>query len=137
LAAAASGFERGGTIKACAVGAVTLDLLSSDTQIRAVCNDALQQWVRSIAARQPFADARARTSFAVLVVAALEGAFILAKAAQSGDPFRQVGAQLAAAALPLDARRPRSRDAGRRGAGSGWIRDRSHAQQIRGAGASA
>ena len=77
----------------------------SDAQVRTVCNDALQQWVRSISAQLPFPDPRARTSFAVLVVAALEGAFILAKAAQSGETFRQVGNQLAAAALPLDARR--------------------------------
>ena len=104
--AAASGFERGGAIKACAVAAVTLDVSSSDAQIRTVCDDALQAWIRSIAARLPFPDARARTSFAVLMVAALEGAFVLAKAARSGDPFRQVGHQLAAAARPLDARRP-------------------------------
>jgi TetR/AcrR family transcriptional repressor of lmrAB and yxaGH operons len=101
---AAAGFERGGAVKACAIGAVTLDVLPSDTQIRTVCNDALQHWVRLIADRLPFSSERARTSFAVLVVAALEGAFILAKASGSGDPFRQAGAQLAAA-LPLEARR--------------------------------
>ncbi len=94
---AAAGFERGGTVKACAVGAVTLDLSSSDQGIRTVCRDAFAEWVDVIAARLPLEDAAARTSFAVLVVAALEGAFVLAKAAGSGDPFREVGRQLAAA----------------------------------------
>jgi hypothetical protein len=85
---------------------VTLDLSSSDTALRTICHDAFQHWARLIAPSLPFPHERTRASFAVLVVAALEGAFVLAKAARSGDPFRRVGSQLAAA---LPGPRPRRR----------------------------
>ena len=94
--AAADGFERGGANKACAIGAVTLDLMPPDAEIRAVCAEAFDQWVTLIAAHLPLPDKRSRRSFAVMVVVALEGAFILAKAAQSGEPFRDAGEWLAA-----------------------------------------
>jgi TetR/AcrR family transcriptional repressor of lmrAB and yxaGH operons len=114
--AAAEGFERGGANKGCALGAVTLDLTPADTEIRDVCRQAFEQWIAMIAAQLPFADKRSRRSFAVVVVAALEGAFILARAAQSGAPFRDVGECLAAMApanspgrARQSARRPKPR----------------------------
>lgn len=106
---AAAGFEQGGGLKACAVGAVTLDLSPADAALRAVCHEAFEHWARVLADRLPFGDARARTSFAVLVVAGLEGAFVLAKAAGSGEPFRIVGNQLAAA-VPRETRQRGTRN---------------------------
>ena len=94
--AAAEGFESGGANKGCALGAVTLDLTLPDKEIREVCRQAFDHWIAQIAAKLPFSDKRSRRSFAVTVVAALEGAFILARATQSGEPFRDVGEWLAA-----------------------------------------
>jgi len=94
--AAAEGFERGGANKGCALGAVTLDLMPPDSEIREVCRQAFDHWISMIAAQLPFSDKRSQRSFAVMVVAALEGAFILARAEQSGGPFRDVGEWLAA-----------------------------------------
>jgi len=109
--AAADGFERGGAVKACAVGAVTLDLAADDEEIRKICQTAFDDWTTAIAPRLPFPDDRSRRAFALTIVAALEGAFILAKAAKSGQPFRDVGRCLAAA-LPNE-RRPARRRAAR------------------------
>ena len=98
---AAEGFERGGANKGCALGAVTLDLAVSDKDIRVVCREAFDEWIATIAAHLPLPDARSRRAFAVLIVAALEGAFILARAARSGQPFRDAGEWLAAT-VPAD-----------------------------------
>ncbi len=105
---AADGFERGGANKGCALGAVTLDLTVSDKAIRVVCRQAFDDWVATIAAHLPLLDDRSRHSFAVLVVAALEGAFILARAARSGQPFRDAGEWLAATVSANDRRRVRA-----------------------------
>jgi len=107
---AADGFERAGADKACAVGAVTLDLAADDEEIRTICHIAFDDWTAAIAARLPFSDDRTRHAFATTIVAALEGAFILAKAAKSGQPFRDVGRCLAAT-LPNERRLALRRDA--------------------------
>jgi TetR/AcrR family transcriptional repressor of lmrAB and yxaGH operons len=113
--AAADGFESGGANKGCAIGAVTLDLMPSDAEIRAVCKEAFDRWVAVVAAQVPFPDKRSRQSFAVTIVAALEGAFILARAAQSGGPFRDVGESLAAMVSENYASRARRKSESRRG----------------------
>lgn len=93
---AAEGFERGGATKGCALGAVTLDLTPLDKEIRDVCHQAFDDWIAKIAPQLPFSDKRSQRLFAVVVVATLEGAFILARATRSGEPFRQVGKVLSA-----------------------------------------
>lgn len=103
---AAEGFERAGANKGCAIGAVALDLATSDEEIRSVCRETLDQWMAVIAPRLPFRDVRSRRSFAMTIVAAFEGAFILGRAARSGDPFRAVGESLAAL-MPAPARKKR------------------------------
>lgn len=103
---AADAFERAGAYKGCAVGAVALDLMPGDTALREICRSTFADWAAIIAPRLPFSSARARHASAVTIVAALEGAFVLAKAAQSGDPFRNVGECLAAT---IPSRRGRSR----------------------------
>ena len=108
---AADGFERAGADKGCALGAVTLDLTRSDKAIRDVCQRAFDEWVAVIAPQLPFRDEASRRSFATMVVAAIEGAFVLARASQSGESFRTVGKWVAAMASPprVVRRQPQSR----------------------------
>jgi len=92
---AAAGFDRAGANKSCAIGTVTLDLDAGDDALRTVCRDAFDGWIGSIAPKLPWPDASLRRSFAEMVVASLEGAFILSRARQSGAPFLTVGEWLA------------------------------------------
>ena len=95
---AARGFEQGGRLTGCAIGNVTLDIGLGDVELRDVCAAAFDQWVKVIAACLPWRDAVARRSFAETVVIGFEGAFVLARARQSGEPFRAAGRWPAAAA---------------------------------------
>lgn len=92
---AASGFDRAGANKSCAIGAVTLDLDVRHEALRKICRDALDGWIASIALELPWSDEAVRRSFAEMAVAALEGAFILSRARKSGAPFITVGEWLA------------------------------------------
>jgi len=92
---AASGFDRAGGNKSCAIGAVALDLDARHEALRTICRDALDGWIASIALELPWSDEAVRRSFAEMVVAGLEGAFILSRARQSGMPFITVGEWLA------------------------------------------
>lgn len=94
---AAQGFDRAGADKGCAIGAVSLDLQAGDSQARRICEATFEGWVDLIAPHLPFPSKATRASFAVTIVAALEGAFVLARAARSGAPFRHAGKSLAAA----------------------------------------
>jgi len=89
--AAAVGFEQAGATKGCAIGAVTLDLAPDDIELATICRDAFDAWVDAIAKRLPFSHTRTRRSFAVTIVAALEGAFVLSRATRDGRPFRDAG----------------------------------------------
>ena len=100
---AADGFEAAGADKSCAVACVTLDLRAGDHSLRQVCDASFNQWVDEIASHMPWPDAETRRSFAVMVVLTLEGAFILARAGQSGNAFTTAGdwlARLAQSTLP-------------------------------------
>jgi AcrR family transcriptional regulator len=94
---AAQGFDRAGADKGCAIGAVSLDLQAGDAEAQRICHATFEGWADLIAPHLPFSDKSMRASFAVTIVAALEGAFVLARAARSGAPFREVGKSLAAA----------------------------------------
>jgi AcrR family transcriptional regulator len=93
---AADGFERAGANKGCAIGTVTLDLTNADASIREVCRATVDSWVAVIAPHLPWPDERRRRSFAQTIITVLEGAFIVGRAMQSGDPFRESGKWLAA-----------------------------------------
>jgi AcrR family transcriptional regulator len=94
---AARGFERAGADKGCAIGAVSLDLQAGDVKAQRICQATFEGWADLIAPHLPFPNKSTRASFAVTIVAALEGAFVLARATRSGAPFRHVGKSLAAA----------------------------------------
>jgi len=108
---AASGFDRAGANKGCAIGTVTLDLDARHEALRKVCREALEGWIDSIARELPWPDPGVRRSFAEMVVAGVEGAFILSRARRSGAPFITVGEWLATILEQLP------RNAGRRTAG--------------------
>jgi AcrR family transcriptional regulator len=94
---AAQGFDLAGADKGCAIGAVSLDLQAGDTEAQRICQATFDGWADLIAPHLPFPGKSTRASFAVTIVAALEGAFVLARAARNGAPFREVGKSLAAA----------------------------------------
>jgi len=92
---AAKVFEAAGADKGCAIGCVTLDLRASDDSLRQVCDASFNEWLDEIACHMPWPDARTRRSFAMMIVLTLEGAFVLARAGQSGDAFTTAGDWLA------------------------------------------
>jgi AcrR family transcriptional regulator len=94
---AARAFEDAGARKGCAVGAVALDLGPRDEALRGVCNEIFANWVDAVAPLLPWRSAQKRRSFAVAIVAAVEGAFILGRAQRSGAPFIAAGEWLVAA----------------------------------------
>lgn len=94
---AAKSFEEQGAKRGCAIGAVTLDLAPRDKRLRAVCDDVFASWTGSIAPHLPWRSAKMRRAFALAIVTALEGAFILGRAQKNGDAFRIAGETLVAA----------------------------------------
>jgi AcrR family transcriptional regulator len=112
---AADVFVSSGADKGCAIGAVTLDLTSSDSATATLCRRSFDDWVAAIAPHLPFADDRTRRSFAVTVVATLEGAFVLSRAARSGQPFRDAGRWLSKMLSESEAVAPGRRRARSRG----------------------
>ena len=110
---AADEFESRGADKGCAVGAVALDVRATDHEIRRACEVAFDDWIATIADRLPLRTERDRRSFATATIAAFEGAFVLARATKSGEPFRHAGRWLSLAlvaqATPKSERKPASR----------------------------
>jgi AcrR family transcriptional regulator len=101
---AADGFEAAGADKSCAIACVTLDLRAGDHSLRQVCDASFKEWVDEIGSHMPWPDVETRRAFATMVVLTLEGAFILARAGRSGDPFRTAGdwlARLAESSVPV------------------------------------
>lgn len=94
---AAKSFEDQGGRKGCAIGAVTLDLGRGDEALREVCDAVFDNWIDAIEPHLPWRSAKKRRAFALAVVTALEGAFVLGRAQRSGAPFIAAGEMLAAA----------------------------------------
>ena len=82
-------------LKSCAFGAVCLDLDDGEDALRPVIADAFEAWTRLIAGHFDLGTARRTQSFARLVLSSIEGAYILARAEQSGRAFREAGEWLA------------------------------------------
>ncbi|TQM81384.1 TetR family transcriptional regulator [Saccharothrix saharensis] len=74
----------------CPVATVALDAASDSEPIRAACADVYARWQRLIAARTGDEDV------ATVVLAAIEGALLLARTRRSLDPLHAVGARLSA-----------------------------------------
>jgi len=92
---AASGFDQAGADKSCAIANVTLDLEPGDQELRDICRRSFDQWAADITGHVPGASDEIRRSFARMIVIALEGAFIIARAERSGRAFLTTGEWLA------------------------------------------
>jgi TetR/AcrR family transcriptional repressor of lmrAB and yxaGH operons len=78
----------------CPIATVALDVASDSDQIREACETAYSAWERMIAeslTRQGIADA---TGLATVILAAIEGALLLARTRRDLTPLRQVGAHV-------------------------------------------
>lgn len=95
FAAFAGRVEEGGFRRSCAVGAVCLDLDDDWEGLRDVLAAALAEWRARIARHFDFADQRRVDSFASLLLTAIEGAHIRARAERSARAFTEAGAWLA------------------------------------------
>ena len=91
--------------RSCAFGTVCLDLNGEHEALRAVVGATFDRWVELIAQHIDLGDTRRSRSFAGLVLTAIEGAYIRARAERSNRPFREAGAWLAELVEP--ARAPR------------------------------
>jgi AcrR family transcriptional regulator len=109
FAAFARRVEEGAYVRSCAFGAVCLDLDAELDDLRIVVADAFADWVDLIARHFDFGDARRERSFAAILLTAIEGAYIRARAEQSSRPFTEAGAWLAELATRAGTARPRAR----------------------------
>ena len=91
--------------KSCAFGTVCLDLDGEHEALRAVVGTTFDRWVELIAQHVDLGNARRSRSFAGLVLTAIEGAYIRARAERSSRPFREAGVWLAELVEPASAPR--------------------------------
>lgn len=103
--------------RSCAGGTVTLDLDEGEEAIRRAIAAMFADWIAVIAARLDLGGPRRSRSFAGLVLTAIEGAYVRARAERSSAAFREAGdwlAELAAASAPTSRSAPSRSSAGRR-----------------------
>jgi TetR/AcrR family transcriptional repressor of lmrAB and yxaGH operons len=93
-------FEAGSFRRSCAFGAVCLDLDEDLDGLRGLIAEAFDDWARLIARHFDLGDARRTRSFAGLVLTAIEGAYVRARAEQSIRPFIEAGSWLGEVVSP-------------------------------------
>jgi TetR/AcrR family transcriptional repressor of lmrAB and yxaGH operons len=92
--------EQGRFLRSCAVGAVSLDLDEEGDDLRQVLSSACSSWTARIATHFDLGSPQRTRAFASLVLTAIEGAYVRARAEQSSRPFREAGSLLAGLAAP-------------------------------------
>jgi AcrR family transcriptional regulator len=102
---AAEVLEATGYLDACPIGTVALEVASTNDRLRQATAEVFASWQASAAERLEAAGiARARAaSLATALVAAVEGGFMLSRAARSPEPMRTAGRlqrELVEASLP-------------------------------------
>lgn len=90
---AAEVLEQTGYVDACPIGTVALEVASTDDALRRVTHEVFLGWqasacTRLVAAGVPEGEAAA---LALSLIAAVEGGFMLSRAAQDPEPMRTVG----------------------------------------------
>jgi AcrR family transcriptional regulator len=93
FAGAAEALRASGYADACPVATVALEVASSDEQLRAVTADIFDSWLQATTGRLRAAGIephRAR-QIATTLVAALEGGFLLSRAAKDTAPMEAIG----------------------------------------------
>jgi AcrR family transcriptional regulator len=90
---AAAVLEETGYLDACPIGTVALEVASTNDRLRQATADVFESWVVAVAARlvEAGVDPAAARDLAVTLVAAVEGGFMLSRAAQSPEPMRTAG----------------------------------------------
>jgi TetR/AcrR family transcriptional repressor of lmrAB and yxaGH operons len=86
--------EEAGYMRSCPVGAVSLDLGDEDEPLRLLLAAALESWSAVIASHLPLDGPARAKSFAGLLLTAVEGAYVRARAERSNRAFRDAGAWL-------------------------------------------
>jgi TetR/AcrR family transcriptional repressor of lmrAB and yxaGH operons len=81
--------------RSCAFGAVSLDLQGEHETLRRVIGATFEHWVALLAASVDTGDAKRSRALAGLILTAIEGAYIRARAEQSSRPFIEAGDLLA------------------------------------------
>src|SRR5688572_15559233 len=90
---AAAVLEETGYLDACPIGTVALEVASTNDRLRRATADVFASWIELAAARLQaagIAPDRA-TELATALVAAVEGGFMLSRAARSAEPMRTAG----------------------------------------------
>jgi AcrR family transcriptional regulator len=97
FAAAGEHLRDSGYTDACPIATVALEVSSSSEPLRLACAEVFESWVA--AGSERFTDAGLASDssreLAIGFLAALEGAFVLARAARSTEPLEVAGAQVA------------------------------------------
>jgi TetR/AcrR family transcriptional repressor of lmrAB and yxaGH operons len=98
----------------CPVAPVVLDGATGDGELERLCRDTFARWIGML--RTSFSDAglaaRSASRLALLVVAAIEGALLIARAYRDCAPITDIAAELeeiVAAALPRSRKKPARR----------------------------
>jgi AcrR family transcriptional regulator len=84
---------------ACPIATIALETSSSSEPLRQACADVFERWIAAGAARHEdggLTDERAR-ELTIAMLAALEGAFVLARALRSTEPLTVAGEMVASA----------------------------------------
>jgi TetR/AcrR family transcriptional repressor of lmrAB and yxaGH operons len=87
--------EQGRYLHSCPAGTVCLDLDADLDALRAIVAATLAAYVDAVAVHFSALGPQRARSFAGLVVTAIEGAYVRARAERSGAPFREAGAWIA------------------------------------------
>lgn len=106
--------EEGDYAKSCAFGTVCLDLEPNQETLREIVEEAFETWAALIARQLDLGSAARGRSYAKLVLATIEGAYILARAERSGRAFREAGrwlGEILAAQTPDSSTRGRAKPA--------------------------
>ncbi len=110
FSAAAENLRESDYVDACPIATVALEVSSSSETMRAACAEVFERWIAAGAARHTEAglsEEKAR-ELTISMLAALEGAFVLARALRSTEPLEVAGklaAQNVEAALAESERR--------------------------------
>jgi AcrR family transcriptional regulator len=90
---AAATLEQSDYVDACPIFTVALEVASADEALRMACDDVFGTWIKTATAmfRKDGMAPKAASALAATVIAALGGAFILARTARDADLMRAIG----------------------------------------------
>jgi AcrR family transcriptional regulator len=80
---------------ACPIATVALEISSTSEVMREACADVFESWIEAGSERYPDLDPATARELTIAMLAALEGAFVLARALRSTEPLEIAGETLA------------------------------------------